>query len=193
MQSTSPPDTPNPDSSTHATLSQQPADSTTAATQPTACHGRTSYVDHSQLMQKHAIFASIAQWYSANPTPIFILTDFLSVSARASDRAIFQEFVHFAKSSGWQFIHIILSCDGETNVARFESPDRTSKTTDTDTAALIQTRMEEEVGHVFPLPGLTGEYELVTTSLSAAEAAGDLAECCVQCLQQEDRWIQLRR
>jgi hypothetical protein len=60
-----------------------------------------------------------------------------------------------------------------------------------DTAALLQVRMEEEIGHMAPLAGLCGEFELDTTRMDAATTAGVLAEYCLDTLRGEGWWIQL--
>lgn len=154
--------------------------------------------------QKHAIFDSIAQTYTAtSPTgpapPTYVLTDFLSVAGKASDLAMMHEFIAFAQRSGFAFVHIILSCALEQNVERLTSPQRLEAKrvpggsvicTDADT--LTQIRMEEEIGHVAPLKGLCGEYEIDTTRLDAKTAAGILAEYCLDTLRNEGWWIQLK-
>lgn len=146
--------------------------------------------------QKHAIFQSIATHYAdvsptAPPPPTYVLTDFLSVSARAVDLAIMKEFILFAQSSGFAFIHVILSASTEANVTRCMSPERQAAGRPTTEASLLQTRMEEEVGHIAPVRGLSGEYELDTTRMDARTTAGVLAEYCLDTLRHQGWWIQL--
>ncbi|BEI81164.1 hypothetical protein CcaverHIS002_0203240 [Cutaneotrichosporon cavernicola] len=139
--------------------------------------------------QKHAIFDSIARTYSSpNPTrppPIYILTDFLSVAARPTDREIMSEFIAFAQSTGFAFIHVILGCSTDENVRRLAC----SK--GMEVATLLEMRMEEEIGHMAPLPGLVGEFELDTTALDPQMTAGVLAEYCLDVLRADDWWIHL--
>jgi len=61
----------------------------------------------------------------------------------------------------------------------------------TDTDHLIQLRMEEEIGHIAPVPGLSGEFEIDTSRMDARTAAGVLAEYCLDALRVEGWWIQL--
>ncbi|WOO84635.1 uncharacterized protein LOC62_06G008154 [Vanrija pseudolonga] len=145
---------------------------------------------------KHAIFQSIATHYAdvsptAPPPPTYVLTDFLSVSARAIDLAIMKEFIHFAQTSGFAFIHVILSASTEANVARCMSAERQAASRPTTEASLLQTRMEEEIGHIAPVRGLSGEYELDTTRMDARTTAGVLAEYCLDTLRHQGWWIQL--
>ncbi|BEJ11863.1 hypothetical protein CspHIS471_0203230 [Cutaneotrichosporon sp. HIS471] len=139
--------------------------------------------------QKHAIFDSIAHTYSSpNPTrppPIYILTDFLSVAARPTDREIMSEFIAFAQSTGFAFIHVILGCSTDENLRRLAC----SK--GMEAATLLEMRMEEEIGHMAPLPGLVGEFELDTTALDAQMTTGVLAEYCLDVLRAGGWWIHL--
>lgn len=104
------------------------------------------------------------------------------------------EFIDFARDAGWAFIHVILSCDTDANVTRFQDPERLSKTTDKDPTKLIETRMEEEVGHLGKLAGegLSGEFEINTTALDPKQAAAVLAEYCLDALRNHGWWLQLK-
>lgn len=155
------------------------------------------------MLQKHAIFESIARNYSvSSPTgptpPTYVLTDFLSVAARPTDLAIMHEFIAFARRSGFAFIHVILSASQDENVRRLTDPAREEArakgalTISTDPSALIQTRMEEEIGHIAPVSGLCGEYELDTTRMDARTTAGVLGEYCLDTLRSEGWWLQLQ-
>jgi hypothetical protein len=114
------------------------------------------------------------------------------------------EFIAFAQRSGFAFIHIILSCTQDVNIARLRSPERLAqkeqpqlgggaggRAINTDEGELIATRMEEEIGHIAPVKGLCGEFEIDTTRMSAATAAGVLAEYCLDTLRNQGWWIQL--
>ncbi|GMK57014.1 hypothetical protein CspeluHIS016_0308540 [Cutaneotrichosporon spelunceum] len=163
---------------------------------------------HSLLRKnlKHAIFTSLT------PTrTIYVLTDFLSVAARPSDRDMMAEFIAFAQSSGFAFIHVILGCSTDENVRRLacqarerereEEPkgeghggrdgDREGDGERMDAAALLEIRMEEEIGHMAPLAGLVGEFELDTTGIDAKTTAGVLAEYSLDVLRAAGWWIQL--
>lgn len=121
-----------------------------------------------------------------------MLTDFLSVSARPTDRAIMHEFIAFASKANFSFIHVILSCTTDTNVSRLTHPDRlTSGALVTNPAHLLQTRMEEEVGHIGTVQGLCGEYELNTTAMDVATTAAVVAEYSLDTLRGQGWWIQL--
>lgn len=116
------------------------------------------------------------------------------------DRDIMHEFIAFAQRSGFAFIHLILSCSTEENIRRLESPARIAACTAgshpgsgvvMEAAQLLQIRMEEEIGHIAPMAGLCGEYEMDTTAMDAATTAGVLAEYCLDTLRDEGWWIQL--
>ncbi|KAL7420215.1 hypothetical protein Q5752_005182 [Cryptotrichosporon argae] len=163
---------------------------------------------HSLLRKnlKHAIFQSIAQsnprvTTPTTPTapapPTYVLTDFLSVSARPSDRAIMHEFIAFARAAGFVFVHIILSCSTAANVARLSSPARRdaaqayAHTRLVDEQRLVEMRMEEEIGHLGNVHGLAGEFELDTTDMDAQTAGSALAEYCLDTLRRAGWYIQL--
>jgi len=131
---------------------------------------------------------------------VYILTDTIYTSLPT--RSYQDLYLSTAKDSSLPLVHLIVSCSTEANIARFTHDGRTHDETD-----VVENRMIYEIAQfvkpgkvgeggkrgVAAVPGLAGEYEVDTTTLSPERTAGVFAECISDSLRNEGWFFQLQR
>ena len=133
---------------------------------------------------------------------IYILPE--TLLSAAGDRAILTLYPTLAGQAGWPVLHFVLSCSTDVNISRLLSTNLSlSPSSDSraggmmDESALTELRMEEEVCHLVTLrgrpKGLSGEYEIDTSSMNPRQVAGTVGEYILDGLRRAGWFIQLQR
>jgi hypothetical protein len=131
---------------------------------------------------------------------VYILTD--TIYTCLPTRSYQDLYLSAAQDSALPLVHLIVSCSTEANIVRFTRAGRNSDETDP-----VENRMIYEIAQfvkpgkvgengkrgVAAVPGLAGEYEVDTTTLTPTRTAGVFAECVSDSLRDEGWFFQLNR
>ncbi|RXK34858.1 hypothetical protein M231_07876 [Tremella mesenterica] len=178
-----------------------------------------------ETLKKSLLETLLISLLSSTPTNTIYLipSTFLSIP---SDRQLINLFPSLCSEKSWPVIHLVLSCETQTNLSRLSTslshkphdPTQNGKQSSShdltqngngsgnqskhgrwemNENSLMELRMEDEICHLINLrgkpKGLSGEYEIDTTTLGPKEVSGMVAEYVMDCLRRSGWYVQLKR